>query len=116
MIGIRFFRIILRLLSGQNISDPTTGFQAMNKKVLRIFVHNMFPHDYPDADIIILLSELHFKIKEVPVFIYPKSEGKSMHKGPLNALYYIFKMLLSMFLTKLRKYQIPEDTLKTGGS
>lgn len=110
IIGIKFFRLILRFSSGQNISDPTTGFQAINKKVLRLFVQDVFPCDYPDADIIILLSKLHFKIKEVPVLMYPNVEGKSMHKGFLNALYYIFKMLLSMLVTKLRKYQIPQET------
>ena len=87
----------------------------MNKKVLQIFVDDVFPYDYPDADIIILLSELHFKIKEVPVLIHPNPTGKSMHKSPLGAIYYIFKMLLSMFVTKLRKYRIIKGTLKIGG-
>lgn len=110
IIGIKFFRLILRFFSGQNISDPTTGFQAMNKRILSLFIQDVFPCDYPDADIIILLSKLHFKIKEVPVLMYPNPEGKSMHKGLLNAFYYIFKMLLSMLVTKLRKYQISQET------
>lgn len=103
-IGIKFFRSLLRLLSRRNISDPTTGFQAMNKKVLRLFVRDLFPYDYPDADIIILLSKLNFKIEEAPVSMYCNPQGKSMHKGIFNVAYYIFKMLLSMFIIKLRRY------------
>lgn len=110
-IGVNFFRALLRLLSGQNINDPTTGFQAMNKKVLILFSQDVFPYDYPDADVIILLSKLHFRIKEVPVLMYPNPEGKSMHKGFFNASYYIFKMVLSMFVTKMRYYKIPDGMM-----
>jgi len=102
--GICLFRVVLRLLSGQDVKDVTTGFQAMNRKVLDLFVSDIFPYDYPDADVILLLSGRGFKLKEVPVTMHPNKEGKSMHQNPLNALYYIFKMILSMFLTKLRKY------------
>lgn len=102
--GIRLFRLVLKLLSGRDIKDVTTGFQAMNRKVLNVFVTDLFPCDYPDADVILMLSRLGFTIKEAPVTMYPNNEGKSMHGNPLNAVYYIFKMVLSMFLTKMRKY------------
>jgi len=108
MTGIRFFRLVLRLLSGQDISDPTTGFQAMNRRVLELFAQDVFPYDYPDADVIMLLSKLRFKMKEVPVSMNPKSGGKSMHGDPLNVIYYVFKMLLSMLMTKFRRHEIKE--------
>ncbi len=105
-LGIEFFKIILRLFTAKYISDPTTGFQAMNRKTLNLFAHDFFPYDYPDADVIVLLSKADFKIKEVSVPMYPSKTGKSMHKRPLSAVYYIFKMLLSMFVTRLRRYDI----------
>ncbi len=104
MTGIFLFRFILKLLSGKHIKDITTGFQAMNRKVLNLFITDVFPCDYPDADVILLLSRLGYRIKEVPVVMYSKTEGKSMHSNPIKVFYYIFKMILSMFLTKLRKY------------
>jgi glycosyltransferase involved in cell wall biosynthesis len=110
-IGARFFRMILRLLSGQKISDPTTGFQAMKKNVLQVFVRDVFPCDYPDADVIVLLVKLRYKIREVPVVVYPKKGGKSMHRNPLRVIYYIFKMSLSMFITRIRNDQVAAETL-----
>ncbi len=107
LIGIRLFRFVLKILSGQDIKDVTTGFQALNRKVLNVFISDIFPCDYPDADVIMLLSKLGFKIEEVPVIMYPKQNAKSMHRNPIEVLYYVFKMFLSMFLTKLRKYNIP---------
>ena len=107
-IGIRLFRFFLQVLSGQQIQDVTTGFQAMNRRVLDLFITDIFPCDYPDADVILLLSKLNFRIKEVPVTMHPDLSGKSIHSNPLNVLYYIFKMSLSMFLTKLRRYSIDQ--------
>lgn len=103
-IGIRFFRFVLRLITGLKISDPTTGFQALNQKVLKIFTQDIFPYDYPDADVLVSLSKLNINIKEIPVTMYPNSDGKSMHSSPLKVLYYIFKMVLCMFMEKLRRY------------
>ena len=105
-IGIRLFRFFLRVLSGKKIQDVTTGFQAMNRRVLDLFITDIFPCDYPDADVILLLSKLKFAIKEVPVTMHPNQSGKSIHSNPFKVLYYIFKMSLSMFLTKLRRYSI----------
>lgn len=115
LMGIRLFRFMLRLLSGKNIMDVTTGFQAMNRRVLNLFISDAFPCDYPDADVILLLLMLGFTVRETPVTMYPSPSGKSMHRNPLKALYYIFKMFLSMLLTRLRKYPVPDAPGQEGG-
>ncbi len=102
-IGTVTFRFLLWLMSGLNISDPTTGFQAMNREVMTIFIHDYFPSDYPDSDIIILLSRFNIPMQEIPVRMYSNGEGKSMHSNPVRSLYYVFKMVVSMILTKYRK-------------
>lgn len=107
IIGIRMFRCMLRLLSGKRIMDVTTGFQAMNGRVLDLFTSDAFPCDYPDADVILLLVRLKYTVKEVPVRMHARNSGISMHGKPLAALYYVFKVILSMILTMLRKYKIP---------
>jgi len=107
-IGIIFFRYLLCLFSRKKLTDPTTGFQAMNRKVLSIFAQDLFPYDYPDADVIMLLSKLNIKIKEVPVRMYPNQSGKSMHNNPFKVTYYVFKMIFSMGLTLLRDYRSVE--------
>lgn len=102
--GIHLFRFLIRLLAGIKITDPTTGFQAMNRKVLSIFVRDIFPVDYPDADVIVMLSNIGVRISEVSVVMHYNREGKSMHSNPLKVIYYVFKMVLALFLTKVRKY------------
>ena len=105
-IGIQFFRSVLRLFIKRKVSDPTSGFQAMNRRVLQVFIQDFFPVDYPDADIMVLLEKLNFQVEELPVRMYPNREGKSMHSNPFNVIYYVFKMLVSMVLTKVRKVEI----------
>ena len=42
------------------------------------------------------------KIKEIPVKMSPNPFGKSMHRG-IKPVYYVFKILLSVFVSFLRK-------------
>jgi hypothetical protein len=101
-----FFCRLVSWLLGQDITDSTSGFQAFNRRVIRFFTTEVFPCDYPDADMLLTLHRAGFRIMEVPVRMHASVSGKSMHAGWLP-LYYIFKMLLSIFVTLLRKKQIP---------
>ena len=96
-LGILLFRKLASLITRQHITDPTSGFQAINRRLMRFFVNDNYPHDYPDADTLIRLYFAGFKIKEVPVTIRPRLRGQSMHSGA-KTLYYIYKMLFSIFI------------------
>jgi glycosyltransferase involved in cell wall biosynthesis len=104
-VGMAFFRRLVSWLIGQRITDSTSGFQAFNRRVIRFFTTEVFPCDYPDADMLITLHRAGFRIREVPVQMYASATGKSMHSG-WKPLYYMFKMLLSIFVTLLRKRQV----------
>jgi hypothetical protein len=96
------FRAIVSGVIGTSVTDTTSGFQAFNHKVIRFFATDVFPVDYPDADMLIMLHRVGFRMTEVPVRMYENSEGKSMHSG-LKPIYYIFKMLLSICVTLMRE-------------
>ncbi len=107
-LGMLIFGRIASLITKQKITDPTSGFQAFNKDVVRFFTSGAFPTDFPDADVLIMLYFAGYKIKEVPVIMYPKISGRSMHQG-LKPFYYIFKMFLSIFLTLFREKKIVKE-------
>ena len=104
-IGMVFFRRLISALISTRITDSTSGYQAFNRKVIRYFTTEVFPCDYPDADMLLTLHRAGLSIMEVPVRMHASASGKSMHTGWLP-LYYIFKMLLSIFVTLLRKKDI----------
>jgi len=103
-VGMAFFRWLISLLIGTRITDSTSGYQAFNRRVIRYFTTEVFPCDYPDADMLLTLHRAGFSIREVPVRMHANATGKSMHTG-WKPLYYMFKMLLSIFVTLLRKKQ-----------
>ncbi len=101
-LGMALFRKIVSMVTGRACTDTTSGFQAFNRKVIAFFSTDVFPVDYPDADMLITLHHAGFCVVEVPVRMFENSEGKSMHSG-LKPLYYMFKMILSICVTLLRK-------------
>ena len=107
-IGMKLFGSIASIIMGQKVTDPTSGFQALNKKAIKFYGSDVFPCDYPDADAIIMLHRAGFIIKEVPVIMHYDNRSKSMHRG-LRICYYIFKMFLSIFVTLLREKSTKEE-------
>lgn len=99
-VGIALFSRLATLLTRRHITDPTSGFQVMRISVARFFCTDVYPADYPDADILVLLHRSGFDVAEVPVQMRP-SPGVSMHSGH-RSLYYVYKMLLSLLVTMLR--------------
>ena len=101
-VGIKLFAFVTSKLIGLKISDPTSGYRALNKRILAFLMNDFFPYDYPDADVIVLVHRAGFKIKELPMAMHDRATGTSMHSG-LRPVYYIFKIFLSMLMTLLRK-------------
>jgi glycosyltransferase involved in cell wall biosynthesis len=109
-VGQRFFGRILSVITGYQIADPTSGFQCLNRKAFELFTRGQFPHDFPDADVLLMAHYAGFRVKEVPVAMLGRSGGESMHDG-LKPLYYVIKMILSItmvFLSQRRwKQYVP---------
>jgi glycosyltransferase involved in cell wall biosynthesis len=101
-LGCRTLSWIAKRLTGMDITDPTSGFQALNRKAMEIAVMDHYPMDYPDIDVLILMHRFHLKVAEVPVVMHVASEKSGMHEG-LQVWYYGIKMLLSVFVVMLRK-------------
>lgn len=99
-VGIRLFARLASAATHERISDPTSGFQMMRSRVARLFCSEVYPTDYPDADVLILLHRTGYRVREVPVQMRP-SPGASMHTLH-SSPYYMYKMLLSIFVTLLR--------------
>jgi glycosyltransferase involved in cell wall biosynthesis len=100
--GCQLLSWLARRLTGMKITDPTSGFQALNRKALSIAVQDHYPLDYPDVDVLILMHRYRLVVKEIPAIMYPASEKQGMHEG-LQVWYYGVKMLLSVLIVMLRK-------------
>jgi glycosyltransferase involved in cell wall biosynthesis len=103
LLAIGLFRKIIKLMTGETITDPTSGYRCMNRAVFQYFTEDGFPFDYPDANIIIELHRKGFKVAELPVSMQPNPEGRSMHRGIIKISYYFFNVFLAILIALLRK-------------
>lgn len=106
-LGIGLFSRVASVVMRQHVSDPTSGYQVMRADVARFFCSEVYPSDYPDADILILLHRSGFRVGEVGVQMRMPT-GKSMHAGH-RSLYYVYKMWLSIGVTLLRRRALPGE-------
>jgi glycosyltransferase involved in cell wall biosynthesis len=100
-LGRDVFRTIARL-AGLRVSDPTSGFQAMNRRVLEVYAHDFFPADYPDVDVLLACHRSGLRIVERQVHMSTGLRGSTMHGG-LRSFYYVYKMLLSSWSASPRR-------------
>lgn len=102
-IGVWLFSKIARIYTGTDFTDPTSGFQLLSRKVFFYLAEgDNYPMDYPDVNIIMALHKMGFKLRESPVRMIEKTNGKSMHSG-LKPLIYIARMFLAILMVVIRK-------------
>lgn len=98
-IGINFLSWLIKLVTGKKIYDPTSGFRAADKKVIKIFA-DTYPIDYPEPDTIVTIIKKGFKVSEIPVKMNKRENGKSSI-NPMKSIYYMIKVSLAIIIASL---------------
>lgn len=105
-LGIIFFVRLIGVLTGSLIYDPTSGFRAYNKKMIRIFARH-YPHDFPEPEAIVLAGKFGARIKELPVVMRKRQGGESSIRY-LKSLYYMVKVTFAILLDMLKTRRLVE--------
>ena len=100
-LGRRFFTGLARLF-GIRVTDPTSGFQALDRKVLELYAGDAFPSDYPDVDVLVTAHRQGLRVREVAVRMHPSVRKSTLHGG-LRSIWYVYKMLLAVWAASSRK-------------
>lgn len=101
MLGNKIISGMIRLYTGKKIYDTTSGYRAVNKKLIKKFAMN-YPSDYPEPDTNLRILREGYKVKEIPVTMNKRNTGKSSIT-PLKSIYYMIKVSLAMFICTLEK-------------
>lgn len=107
--GAKFFGFITSRIVHQKIADTTSGFQAVNRRVIN-FYGDEYPSDYPEVETIPLLHRAGFRILEVPVSMKQRQAGHTSIT-PIKSVYYVVKVLLAVFIGLLRKVKSTSNRL-----
>ena len=100
-LGIWLFSSVLSSLTGERLTDPTSGFRAAGKKIIRLFAEE-YPEDYPEVESLFLAHLAGLKIAEVPVLMKPRAGGRSSIT-PVRSAYYMIKVMMVLFIWLVRK-------------
>lgn len=100
-VGIRYFTRLIRLLTHETITDPTSGMRMVNRKLLKEFA-NSYPKDYPEPESAVTALKRGYRIKEIPVQMRSRAEGESsISMG--KSVYYMIKVSLAIFIANIMK-------------
>ncbi len=99
-IGIKIFEWLNSFITGQKVTDNTSGFRAYNREAFSFLAYN-YPTDYPEPEAVVLLGRNRFKIFEIPTEMKERVYGKSSISG-FKSFYYMIKVILCIIMTSLR--------------
>ena len=95
MLGSNLLEFAIRLTTGSDIKDPTSGMRMFSRKMIREFAMGL---NYgPEPDTVSYLVKQGAKVAEVPVIMDERISGTS-YLTPIRAAKYMTQMLVSILL------------------
>ncbi len=97
-IGNRLLSMLVSLIAGQKITDPTSGFRAASKRAIRFFA-NHYPQSYlgDTAEALVWAARQKMRITEVPVRMRQRTEGMSA-AGSLKGFWHMMRIVLAVLV------------------
>jgi glycosyltransferase involved in cell wall biosynthesis len=97
--GSKWFALLLRVLSGLKITDPTSGCWVANARAAAI-LRSEYSYDYPEVDSLIRLHRAGCTIKEESIEMRARAEGRSSIDA-VRAVYYMFKVTIALVIGRI---------------
>ncbi len=97
-LGINIISFNIKLKTDKKIYDTTSGFRAVNSKIIKLFANN-YPTEYPEPISTVRVIKNGYKVSEKPVIMHERTGGKSSIGSWKNA-YYMINVILSILLSK----------------
>ncbi len=95
---------ILSLVISQRVTDPTSGCSAYNRRAIKLLAQ-VYPHDYPEPEAIVILHRGGLKQVEAPARMTARRHGRSSITAS-RSVYYMIKVVLAIVINLLRRKQV----------
>lgn len=99
--GITLLAGIVSLITGQPITDPTSGFRALSRRAIDLS-STEYPFDYPEPESVVTFKRAGLHIGEIPVTMNPRYGGQSSIT-PLRSGYYMAKVIMAILVDLFRR-------------
>ena len=75
-LGSNIITFFIKICCGKKITDPTSGFRAVNRSIIKGFANN-YPTEYPEPESTVKVIINKYKVQEIPVSMNERVGGKS---------------------------------------
>jgi Glycosyltransferases involved in cell wall biogenesis len=90
--GAKYFSFLIKILNHKIIRDTTSGYRAVNNKVIDFFADHYLCY-YPEVPMLLELLMRNYKVCETPVEMKKRQGGKSSISF-IGSIIYFFKITL----------------------
>lgn len=104
-VGTKMFSVIIKLFCKKKITDPTSGFQLLDRNVIKRYSQMGKYPEFPDANLIIEMLMEGYKIEEVSVKMKECDDGVSMHGGIIKPIKYMINVTYSIAFILIRGFR-----------
>ena len=102
MFGSNLIQWSIKVTTGKNITDPTSGMRAFNKRMIAYMANGLNYGPEPDT-VSYLIKRAGAKVVEVPVEMQERVAGESYLKPWSSAMYMMRMAIAILFLQVVRK-------------
>ena len=100
-LGKNIISFIIRICCHKKITDPTSGFRAVDKEIIKIFAQK-YPTDYPEPESTVDVLKRKYNVVEVPVSMREREGGKSSI-NIFKSIDYMIKVSLAILIDSIKK-------------
>ncbi len=97
MIGSRMITVLIKILTGKRISDPTSGFRLFGRDVLKRYYYNNTLNPEPES--LALFLKQGYSISEVQVKMRERQGGES-YLNPVRSVQYMVRVFVTLLIVQ----------------
>lgn len=97
--GIKYFTVLIKILTGKKITDPTSGMRMVGRDIIEYFAEE-YPKDYPEPETAVTIVKKGWSVEEIPVVMKERQAGTSSI-SPKRSVYYMIKVSLACIMAAI---------------
>ena len=97
MVGSRMITVLIKMLTGRRISDPTSGFRLFGRSVLERYYYDNTLNPEPES--IALFLKQGYSVSEVQVSMRERQGGES-YLNPVKSMQYMRRVFATLLIVQ----------------
>ena len=97
MIGSRMITVLIKILTGKRISDPTSGFRLFGRDILTKYYYDNTLNPEPES--LALFLKQGYSISEVQVKMRERQGGES-YLNPVRSMQYMVRVFVTLLVVQ----------------